>query len=185
MCSQSNCTLVLASTPRDIYLWEAELLKSGWKVWNIIYATPNKYCRGAIKKPNLFEIHTAWIVAYKGTILKNPIKNELESCFRKGLLYTNSIEYEPTTTFIGPKLPGLGHFRGSQKSIDLLTKLLKLLVSPTTNTFKKNLYLFDPFMGTSSIGEVCNSFYIHYIGNDQDPVALEVSQQRLSLFHIE
>ena len=116
---------------------------------------------------------------FKGKILQNSNKEEVENVFPEGLKYTTCIEYEPNTTFIGPKSEN-GHFRGSQKSMDLLTKLLTIFISPSQTTFEANIYICDPFMGTGSTGEVAHNFFCHFIGNDRDKVAVEVTSRRLA-----
>lgn len=118
---------------------------------------------------------------YRGKRLQNDNRDEVASVFPEGLTFTTSIEYEPNTVFLGPKSEN-GYFRGSQKSMDLLTKLLTLFISPSQTAFEDNIYICDPYTGTGSTGEVAYKFFCHFIGNDRDKVAIQVSSDRLAPF---
>lgn len=122
-----------------------------------------------------------WIIAYKGTRRTNPFKEEVRKCFPPGLEFTNTIDYEPTKSFIGPTTPE-GFFRGSQKSIDLLMKIITLFISPYENTFPTNLFVGDPYMGTGAIGEAAAKAKCHFIGNDFCGECLNVTEGRLAKY---
>ena len=103
------------------------------------------------------------------------IWEEFDSIFADGLSASNIIEYEPTYKWLGPKTV-FGHYRCSQKSDDLMSKLLKLFISPSENVLENNIWVHDIFMGTGSTGEAALKSNCNFFGNDRCPIALDVTK---------
>jgi len=177
--SNENSTALICCTISAHLDWKRALIGIGWSVYDsLIIGRPYKCFVQATNEPYK-DPHSYWVLAWKGKRFENLNIEEYEDeVWPERLANTNALSFHSVVQWHGSTENGK-HFRICEKSPDLMTKLISLLISKYNNQYSDNICIHDPFMGTGTTGAIAKDFFLHFVGNDVDLKAFEVSRERI------
>ena len=180
--SKEDCTMLICHKFYDGQRWYEILRNLGWEVQKVpIVCRPQRVFIGGHRGESTTgqkEAHTYWTLAWRGKRYVNE-KAKDEGVWSEGYEGSNSIDYIANQgTWHGPTRNKM-RFRKPEKSEDQMRKLLGLLISKYKLKWSDKFYIYDYCCGTGTTGVIANEFYAHFVGNDRDPEAVDITFDRL------